>query len=332
MKVEQYGNLPDYQKIEHFVPQLQASIDEYVAKDKNDHNSFMKGLFAAQKWKFAGILILRIALSSQEIIMPLLIAEMMKWIQSREEESLEQTLRMVAFGMLIPAFRCSFHTIWEYFCYYMIECGHMTHCALKVILFRKNFRMTEATNKDFSSGEISGIVMNESDRIWTFIFEGPAYFTTAFHIISALYIIFQEVGYSGLVALVITALRLALKYFKGKMSSDVSEQQRGKKEQRTLYINESFNNIKAVKLFGWEPDFLEKVDSVYKEELVLEDKQETREMIFTFLDEVLQASMSIAVFTLYMYLGNTLTLSKLALTTLMLNSIRGKVSYSQRLY
>ena len=73
----------------------------------------------------------------------------------------------------------------------MIEVGHRTHTALKVMLFRKNFKMTSSTNKDFSTGEVNHIVMGESDRIWTFIWEGPAYFEAFFHLTTASIIVFQ---------------------------------------------------------------------------------------------------------------------------------------------
>ena len=51
----------------------------------------------------------------------------------------------------------------------MTEMGHLAHTALKAMLYRKNFRMTCATNKDFSPTEINTIVYDESDRIWNFI-------------------------------------------------------------------------------------------------------------------------------------------------------------------
>ena len=51
----------------------------------------------------------------------------------------------------------------------MVELGVRSHTALKAMLNRKNFRMSSATNKDFSAGEISNIIWNESNRIWDFI-------------------------------------------------------------------------------------------------------------------------------------------------------------------
>jgi ABC-type multidrug transport system fused ATPase/permease subunit len=136
----------------------------------------MKGLLSVNKWKLLKFLAVRMTLNLNEFMFPWIISEMIAWIQTREDEPLEKTVRMVAFGLLIPLLRVLAHTIWEYFCFQMIEVGHRAHTALKVMLFRKNFKMTSATNKDFSSGEINNIVMNESNRIWSFIWEGPAYF------------------------------------------------------------------------------------------------------------------------------------------------------------
>ena len=65
---------------------------------------------------------------------------------------------------------------------------------------------------------------------------------------------------------------MLVNYIKGKTEKEINEIARGKREKRSLYINESFNNIKTVKLFGWEPDFLDKVNTVLQEELEIEDR------------------------------------------------------------
>jgi hypothetical protein len=72
----------------------------------------------------------------------------------------------------------------------MIEVGHRAHTSLKVMLFRKNFKMTGATNKDFASGEIHHIIMGESGRIWSFIWTGPDYIECPIHLFFSLYICF----------------------------------------------------------------------------------------------------------------------------------------------
>ena len=112
--------------------------------------------------------------------------------------------------LLTPIIRTTVHSTWEYFCFQMIEMGHRAHTSLKVMLFRKNFKMTTATNKDFSAGEINNIVMNESNRIWTFIWDGPAYFECAIHLVTASVVVFYQIGYCGFIILFFTASRMIL--------------------------------------------------------------------------------------------------------------------------
>ena len=125
---------------------------------------------------------------------------------------------------------------------------------------------------------------------------------------------------------------MLVQYIRGKTEKEVSEKQRGKREERSLYINESFNNIKTVKLFGWEHDFITKIDKVYKEELELEDSMLLRAKIYDLINHMISCFMSLTVFSVYIYFGNTLTLSQLSLTTVMLDRIRGRIGQSQHLY
>ena len=132
--------------------------------------------------------------------------------------------------------------------------------------------MTSATNKDFSSSEINNIVLNESDRIWSFIWQGPAYMEFVIVLVTSSIIVFQTIGWCGLLALIVNASRVLVQYAKGKTEADIEKELRGKREMRNLYINESFNNIKTLKLFGWESNYLDMVDGVFKEELEIESK------------------------------------------------------------
>ena len=48
----------------------------------------------------------------------------------------------------------------------MSETGQLANSALKLILFRKNLRMTNATNKDFTMAEINQIISSGTECVW----------------------------------------------------------------------------------------------------------------------------------------------------------------------
>ena len=81
----------------------------------------------------------------------------------------------------------------------MVETGHRAHIALKTILFAKNLRMSNATNKNFDSTEIESIIMRDSDVVWDFIWKLPEIVEVPFRLVVACYFTFHYLGWYGLI-------------------------------------------------------------------------------------------------------------------------------------
>ena len=96
----------------------------------------------------------------------------------------------------------------------MIEVGHRAHTSLKTILFQKDLRMSSATNKDFSEGEISSIIMGDSNKIWDFIWQMPEYLECPFILISACYFTFQSISWYGFIVVILTLLQFTISYYR----------------------------------------------------------------------------------------------------------------------
>lgn len=71
---------------------------------------------------------------------------------------------------------------------------------------------------------------------------------------------------------------------------------------------------------------------MFREELELEDTMMYRAKCYDLLQHMINCFMSVSVFSVYIYLGNTLTLSQLTLTTIMLERIKNRISQCQHLY
>ena len=121
-------------------------------------------------------------------------------------------------------------------------------------------------------------------------------------------------------------------YIRGKTEKDISEKQKEKKTKRTMYISESFNNIKTVKLYGWEQKFQKMINSVYQEELEIGDSALLRHKIYDVVGAIIHHFMPLVTFGCYTYFGNTLTLSQMVLTTMMMNRIRHRIYHSKNLF
>ena len=165
----------------------------------------------------------------------------------------------------------------------MGEVAHRTLSSLKTILFQKDLRISSATNKDFSEGEISSIIMDDTFEIMVLIWRLPDIIECPFVLICASYFTFQAIGWYGLIVIVLTIAQFSLQYYRESADSDINSEIHEKSTKKTLYINESFQNIKGVKLYGWENKFIDKIENVWKEEFSLKLKVEFRNKLYDFL-------------------------------------------------
>lgn len=73
-------------------------------------------------------------------------------------------------------------------------------------------------------------------------------------------------------------------YVRGKLVKDLDEEKRGLRDKRNLTINESFNNIKTVKLFGWEANFVNSVGGSYSQELKQEENKMLKKGVYLVIE------------------------------------------------
>ena len=224
--------------------------------------------------------------------------------------------------------------LWGFFDFQMIEVGHLTQASLKTILFRKNFRMSEATNKDFSSGEINSIIMGETGIVWQFVWSLSDYFECPLDIMVGLYYIYYSVGWCSVIALV---SNLGFMYYykkKGDKDQEKRKKIRQLDDQRNTYTVESLTNIKTLKLYGWEQKFKNKIEGLYQESTKMQEEMEfdTSRKIVEFLEHVVRTTMELGVFGLYFYLGNTVSITTMSMARMGMGRLFGQIHRIRHLY
>ena len=113
-------------------------------------------------------------------------------------------------GFLLVLIRVINVTSWENMCFYMVETGHFSHTSLKTLLFKKNFKLSPATNKDYSTGEILSLIESDANRIWTFVWDLPQLVNIPFIFLTAGYTIWTQVGANSLAASVLFSFTIVL--------------------------------------------------------------------------------------------------------------------------
>ena len=130
--------------------------------------------------------------------------------------------------------------------------GHKCHITLKTLLFKKNFRLSAATNKDYSSGDILNLIERDANRVSIFIWNFPALLEVPFELLIGGYIIYKEVGISALSAGALFGLTVALQKFQSSRYERLEKDIKELKDKRMMQTSEVFNHVKNLKLYSWE--------------------------------------------------------------------------------
>ena len=332
IRFEQYGELPDRLKICHEQKLLEEHINHFTKKNPKDKYAFLKGIMTAKKWKFLLFVGVNVLLSFERIFIALQLVSFIDWMQDDATDDYYTTAAAMLTACSIPFSRCITHTIWKYFEFMMIETGHRLHTSLKAMLFAKNLRMTSATNREYDQGQVNSIMMGESNRVWDIIWQMPGYVEAPLILITSLYYCFEYIGSYTWIIVAFSVIKIKMSYVRESANKDLDKEGRKKLDSRMEHINETFQNIKGVKLYGWEGKFLEKIENIYKEEMVIRDKSLIRNKVFDFANGCLEVFMPLLVYGLFYYNGNTTNLSSITMSNLMMSQINDRMCQLNRIF
>ena len=165
-------------------------------------------------------------------------------------------MKLIALAVSIPIISIIWLVIEEAVVFEMItnNCGLMQ--SLRTILCAKSLNMTNATNNDFTSGEATQIIMIDVARIDRLMFDISGIVECTLRMMFSSYIVMKQLGWTGFIIVFIVGAAMLFNAYRGKFLQIVDEEQRAYRTKRLHNINESFHNVKSIKLFGWESKFL----------------------------------------------------------------------------
>ena len=262
-----------------------------------------------------------------EIAIPVLLAEFTKYMEGDELPEYMTQMWALKIAMTLLLLKVFKHTLWENICYKMILCGHWAHGALKQIIFEKTFRMSTASNKDYSQGEIMNLIHRDSGRVWSFVWELNTIIETPFEMIIAAYFLWTNLGYSSFTGVFLYAILFFVNRYKSKLHKKtwgVIDRKRDKRMQQTA---EAFHNAKMLKLYGWEQPFQASVSKLYEEENEMQRKQDNMNRVVNFIPGFIDRMLPLIVFCTYVYFGNKITMSQIVICETMIRRFNGNISH-----
>ena len=191
----------------------------------------------------------------------------------------------------------------------MILTGHKSHNTLKALIFQKNFNLSAATNKEYTSGQILNLLERDAWRIWPFMWEFPSFFEIPFEIATGSYIVFTQVGYSAFAAALIFMFTIPLQIYQHSRRIKTEKEITKLKDKRMLQTSEAFNHAKNLKLYSWEQKFGDQISRIFEKEMALTSSWLTFKCVYLCIQELITSFMPLCLFTVYVYNGNDMSMS-----------------------
>lgn len=193
---------------------------------------------------------------------PFLILKLVAFIKDGADDP-EFTWEEVKPGVIYAGILCGTqilsYFISEHMAYYNVLTGRRSSNAVIAFIYQKYSRISSATNKDFSSGQIVNFVQVDAQRLYWISYQISNVVQIPFIFLTAFAIAFYVFGVSFCAGLGVFILAIVGNFFQGRFMRRVQKKVMKSKDARMKVSTEAINNIKMIKLYSWQENFLERI-------------------------------------------------------------------------
>ena len=151
---------------------------------------------------------------------------------------------------------------------YQTFLGFKSGTELTCIIYEKLLKVSPASLKEKSkSGEVINYIQVDAHRLTFLMLSSPDLLTMPLQIIVFSYMLFKFFGWNFIFGLITLIFFLYLNFKLQTKMKKLMVNQMKVKDKRMKIITETFNNIKILKLYSWEDEFLNRINEARRNEL-----------------------------------------------------------------
>lgn len=167
---------------------------------------------------------------------------------------------MIAGGMfLVSVVQTTF--LHQYF-QRAFEMGMQIKSSLTAVIYNKSLVLSNETKQETNTGDIVNLMSVDVQRLQDLVQNLQMFWSGPFQIVLCLYSLHGFLGNSMWGGVAIMVIMIPLNGVIARYQKKLQKTQMKYKDERTRLISEILNNIKSLKLYGWEHPYLKKLNHV----------------------------------------------------------------------
>jgi ATP-binding cassette subfamily C (CFTR/MRP) protein 1 len=146
--------------------------------------------------------------------------------------------------------------------------GFKSSVDLNCFIYTKLLKASPSSLKEKSKeGEIINFIQVDSNKLNMTMYLSPGILIIPIKIVVYSFMLFQFFGISFLIGFTILALSLTINFFIQKKLQQRYKEMYKLKDDRMRVTTETFNNLKVLKLYSWEDEFLNRINKARENEI-----------------------------------------------------------------
>ena len=209
----------------------------------------------------------------------------------------------VVIGFLYLIIRFSNYILQRKTTQFLNDVGNKSSVELNNLIYDKLLKLSPSIN--IKAGDIYNYIQSDSHKLSKLMSSCPNIISVPFLIIMYNYLLFKYMGISFVIGFIVMIIFLVINYYYRKQFSKYLKLYLKKSDKRMRVTTETFNNLKVIKLYGWDEFFLGKIQIARNEELDALNKRYYITTISQTLLWLAPIAMSVSSIGLYQYINKT---------------------------
>ena len=209
----------------------------------------------------------------------------------------------VVIGFLYLVIRFSNYILQRKTTQFLNDVGNKSSVELNNLIYDKLLKLSPSIN--IKAGDIYNYLQSDSHKLSKLMSSCPNIISVPFLIIMYSVLLFKYMGISFIIGFVVMIIFVIINYYYRKQFSKYLKLYLKKSDKRMQITTETFNNLKVIKLYGWDNFFLGKIQIARNEELDALNKRYYITTISQTLLWLAPIAMSVSSIGLYQYINTT---------------------------
>ncbi|KAH3663902.1 hypothetical protein WICMUC_005892 [Wickerhamomyces mucosus] len=208
------------------------------------------------------------------------------------------------FVIVFAMFICSVvqtTSLHQYF-WNLFNVGINIKSSMIAIIYKKSLKLSPEEKSQRATGDVVNLMSVDTQRLQDLTSWGTIIYSGPFQLIICLYSLYDLLGNSMWVGIILMIILIPINSLIMATMKSLQKIQMKNKDERTRVISEILNNIKSLKLYGWETPYKEKLNYVRNEkELKNLRKMNLVQAIASFQFNVAPFLVSCSTFATFVY-------------------------------